>query len=83
MSVLLPHPWQLLLFLGRHLDFLCCDPGGGAFLGWSGLPPQHFGPQCPVLSHLEQWKSCAGQFALLAGCCGVQLGQSLEGADGV
>ena len=27
-SVLLLHPWQLLWFLGGHLDFLCCDPGG-------------------------------------------------------
>ena len=82
-SVLLPHPWQLLWFLGGHLDFLYCDPGGGAFLGWSGLPPWYFGPQCPILSHLEQWESHAGQFVLPAGCCHVQLGQSLEGADGV
>ena len=43
----------------------------------------HFGPQCPILLHLEQWESHAGQFVLLAGCCHVQLGQSLEGADGV
>ena len=76
-------PWQWLWFLGGHLDFLCCDPGGGAFLNWSGLPPWHLGPQCPILSHLEQWESHAGQFALPAGCCWVQLGQSLEGADGV
>ena len=82
-SALLLVPWQLLWFLGGHLDFLCCDPGGGAFLGWSGLPPWHFGPQCPILSHLEQWESHARQFALPAGCCHVQLGQSLEGADGV
>ena len=82
-SVLFFHPWQWLWFLGGHLDFLCCDPGGGAFLGWSGLPPWHLDPQCPILSHLEQWVSCAGQFALPAGCCWVQLGQSLEGADGV
>ena len=57
--------------------------GGGAFLVWSGLPPWYFGPQCPVLLHLEQWESHAGQFVLLAGCCHVQLGQSFEGADGV
>ena len=80
-SVLLLCPLQLLWFLGGHLDFLCCDPGGGAFLGWSGLPPQHFDTQCPILSHLEQRESCTGQFALPAGCCWVQLGQSLEGAD--
>ena len=82
-SVLLLCPWQLLWFLGGHLDFLCCDPGGGAFLGWSGLQPWHFGSQCPILLHLEQWESYAGQFVLLAGCCCVQLGQSLEHADGV
>ena len=82
-SVLLPHQQQWLWFLGGHQDFLCCDQGGGAFLGWSGLPPQHCGPQCPVLLHLEQWETHAGQFALLAGCCCVQLGQSVEGADGV
>ena len=71
-SVLIPHPWWWLWFLGGHLDFLCCDSGVGAFLGWSGLPPQHFGPQCPILWHLEQWESCAGQFAQQAGavmCC--------------
>ena len=79
-SVLLPLPQQLLWFLSGHLDFLCCDPGGDAFLGWSGLQPWHFGPQCPILSHLEQWESHAGQFALLAGCCCVQLGQSLGGS---
>ena len=39
---------QWLWFLGGHLDFLCCDPGRGAFLCWSGLPPQCFGPQCPT-----------------------------------
>ena len=88
-SVLLPHPGWQLWFLGGHLDLTCCDPvggaflGGGAFLSWSGLPPQHFGPQCPILSHLEQWESCVGQFVLPAGCCHVQLGQSFEGADGV
>ena len=82
-SVLLPHPWQLLWFLGWHLDFLCCDPGGGAFLDLSDLPPQHFGPKCSILLHLEQWESQAGQFAWPAGCCCVQLGQSLEGADGM
>ena len=71
------------------MDFLCCDPvgaaflGGGAFLGWSGLPLWHFGPQCPVLLHLEQQESSAGQFALPAGGYCVQLRQSLEGADGV
>ena len=82
-SVLLLCPLQLLWFLGGHLDFLCCDPGGGMFLGWSGLPPWHFGPQCPILLHLEQQESHAGQFALPAGCSWLQLGQSLEGADGV
>ena len=82
-SVLLSCPQQWLWFLGGHLDFIYCDPGGGAFLGWSCLPPWHFGFQCPVFLHLEQWESCAGQFALLAGCCHVQLGQSLEGADGL
>ena len=82
-SVLFFHPWQWLWFLGGHLDFLYCDPGGGTFLGWSGLPPQHFGHQCPILSHLEQWESHVRQFALPAGCCLVQLGQSLGGADGV
>ena len=82
-SVLLLQPLQLLWFLGGHLDILCCDPGGGAFLGWSGLPPGNFGPQCPILLHLEQKESCTGQFALPSGCCYVQLGQSLEGADGV
>ena len=82
-SVLLSHPQWWLWFLGGHLDFLCCDPGGGAFFGWSGLPPWHFGPQCPILLHLEQWESHAGQFALPVGCCCVQVGQSLEGADGV
>ena len=75
-SVLFFCPWQWLWFLGGHLDFLCCDPGGGALLDWSGLPPQHLGPQCPILLHLEQWVSHAGQFALPAGCCWVQLGQS-------
>ena len=82
-SVLFFCPWWQVWFLGGHLDYLCCDPGGGAFLDWSGLPPRHLGPQCPILSHLEQWVSCAGQFALPARCCWVQLGQSLEGADGV
>ena len=82
-SVLFFQPWQWLWFLSGHLDFLCSDPGGGAFLGWSGLPPWHLGPQCPILSHLEQQESHAGQFALPVGCCQVQLGQSLEGADGV
>ena len=82
-SVLLSCPWWWLWFLGGHLVFLCCDPGGGAFLDWSGLPPWLFGPQCPILSHLEQWESHAGQFALPAGCCCEQLGQSLEDADGV
>ena len=82
-SVLFFCPCQWLWFLGGHLDFLCCDPGGGAFLDWSGLPPWHLGPQCPILSHLEQRESCAGQFALPAGCCRVQLGQSLEGAGGI
>ena len=82
-SVLFFHPWQWLWFLGGHLDFLCCDPSGGAFLDWSGLPPRHLGPQCPILSHLEQWESHARQFALPAGCCQVQLGQSLEGVDDV
>ena len=82
-SVLLLHPWQLLWFLGGHLDFLCCDPGGGTFLDWSGLPPWHFGPQCPILSHLETmgityWAVCSASWY-----CHVQLGQSLEGADGV
>ena len=43
-SVLFFCPWQWLWFLGGHLDFLCCDPGGGVFLGWSGLPPWHLGP---------------------------------------
>ena len=82
-SVLLFQPWQLLWFLGGHLDILCCDQGEGVFFGWSGLPPWHFGPQCPILSHLEQWESCAGQFSLPTGFCQVQLGQSLEGAGGV
>ena len=79
-SVLFLHPWRWLWFLGGHLDFLCCDPGGGAFLDWSGLATTAFGS--PV-SHLEQRESHAGQFALPGGCCRVQLGQSLEGADGV
>ena len=88
-SVLLPHPGWQLWFLGGHLDFTHCDPvvgaflGRGAFLCWSGLPLWHFGPQCPVLSHLEQQESHVGQFVLPAGCCCVQLGQSLEGAAGV
>ena len=88
-SVLPPHPWWQLWFLCGCLDFTCCDPvggaflGGGAFLSWSALPMQHLGPQCPVLSHLEQWESHARQFVLLAGCSHVQLGQSLEGTDGV
>ena len=82
-SVLFFCPWWVLWFLGGHLDFLCCDPGGGVLLDWNGLPPQHLGPQGPILSHLEQRESRAGQFALPAGCCQVQLGQSLEGADGV
>ena len=69
-SVLPAHPGWQLWFLGEHLDFPCCDPvgvvllGSGAFLGWSGLPPWHFGPQCPILLHLEQWESHAGQFSL-------------------
>ena len=88
-SVLLPCPGWQLWFLGGFLCFPCCDPvggavlNGGAFLGWSGLPLWHFGPQCPILLHLEQWESHVGQFALSAGCCHVQLGQSLEVADGV
>ena len=77
-SVLFFHPWWVLWFLGGHLDFLCCDPGGGAFLDWSGLPPRHLGPQCPILSHLEQQESHAGQFALpswvLLGAVGTVLG---------
>ena len=56
---------------------------GGAFLAGGGLPPGHFSPQCPMLSHLEEWESHAGQFVLPAGCSHVQLGHSLEGADGV
>ena len=75
--------WWWLCLLGGHLDFPCCDPVRGAFLGWSGLPLWHFGPQCPILLHLEQWESHAGKFVLPAGCCYVQLGQSLEGASGV
>ena len=88
-SVLPPLPGWQLWHLGGHQDFPCSDPvrgallGGGAFFGWGGLPPQHFGPQCPILWHLEQWESCVGQFVLPAGCCHVQLGQSLEGAGGV
>ena len=81
--VLLLCPWQLLWFLGGHLDFLCCDPGGGAFLGWSGLPPWHFGPNVPFCHIWNNEESCARQFALPAGSCWVQLGQSVEGADGV
>ena len=77
-SVLFFCPWWWLWLLGGHLDFLCCDPGGGAFLGWSGLPPWHLGPQCPILLHLEQWVSCAWQFALPAGCCWVQLDSPLR-----
>ena len=88
-SVLPPCPGQQLWLLGEHLDFPCCDPvgdallGGGAFFSWSGLPLWHFGPQCPILSYLEQWESHVGQFVLPAGCCHVQLGQSLEDAAGV
>ena len=39
-----PLPGQWLWLLGEHLDFPCCDPvggaflGRGAFLGWGGLP---------------------------------------------
>ena len=88
-SVLPPLPgWQLWL-PGGHLDFPCCDPvgcvllGGGTFFGGGGLPPWHFGPQCPILLHLEHLESLVGQFVLPAGCCCVQLGQSLEGAGSV
>ena len=88
-SVLQSLPGWWLWLLGGCLDFPCCDPVGGAFLGggalfgWDGLPLQHFSPQRPILSHLEQWESHVGQFVLLAGCCHVQFGQSLEGAGGV
>ena len=68
-SVFLFCPWQWLWFLGGHLDFLCCDPGGGAFLDWSGLPPQHF--WSPV-SHLVTfgtmgitcWAVCSASWVL-------------------
>ena len=94
-SVLPPLPGQWLWLPGGCLDFPYCDPVGGALLGrgkffgggavFAGgdLPPQHFGPQCPILSHLEHLDSLAGQFVLLAGCCHVQLGQFLEGTGGV
>ena len=45
----------------------------------------HHGILAPV-SHLVAFGAMGimcGQFALLAGCCHVQLGQSLEGTDGV
>ena len=88
-SVLPPLPEWQLWHLGWYLDFQCCDPVRGAFLGrcaffgWGGLPLWNFGHLCPILSHLEQWKSHAGLFVLLAECCHVQLGQSLEGVGGV
>ena len=65
-SVLPPHPWQGLWFLDGCLDFPCSDAIGGAvlsegaFLGWNGLSPWHFGHQCPVLLYMEQWKSYVG-----------------------
>ena len=77
-SVLLLCPLQLLWFLGGHLDFLCCDPGGGAFLGWSGLPPQHFDTQCPHLvtfgtTGIMHWTVCSASWVLL-GAVGTVLG---------
>ena len=52
--------WKLLL-PGGCLDFPCCDPVRGEFLGGGGSPPWHLGPQCPILSHLEHLKSLAWQ----------------------
>ena len=74
-SVLPPLPGQQLWLPGWASGLPHCDPGEGAFLGrgaffgWGGLPLQHFGPQCPILSHLEHLESLVGQ--------------SLEGAGGV
>ena len=79
--------WQLWLLCG-HLDFPCCDPVGGAFFGrgaffdGGGLPPCHFGSQCPIVLHLEHLESLVGQFVLPVACCHVQLGHSLEGVSG-
>ena len=76
--VLLLCPWQLLWFLGGHLNFLHCDPGGGAFLDWSGLPPQAFGS--PVSNFvtfgttgITGWVVCSASWVLL-GAVGTVLG---------
>ena len=88
-SVLPLLPGKQLCLPGGCLDFPCCDPVRGAFLGrgavfgGGGLPPQHFGPQCPILLDLEHLESLVGQLVLPVGFCHVQLGQSLEGAGGV
>ena len=88
-SVLPPLPGRQWWLPGGCLVFPHCVPVGGAlliegaFLGGGGLPLWHLGPQCPILSHLEHLESFVGQFVLPAGCCHVQLGQSLEGLGGV
>ena len=69
-SVLLLHPWWVLWFLGGHLDFLCCDPGGRCipWLEWLatmafGSPMSHFvafgtmGIMC--------WAVCSASWVLL------------------
>ena len=53
-SVLFFCPWQWLWFLGGHLDFLCCDPGGGAFLDWSAC---HHGIWVPNVPFCHIWNN--------------------------
>ena len=69
-SVLFFCPWWVLWFLGGHLDFLCCDPGGGAFLGWSGLPPWHLVPSVPFCHNWNNGSHVLGSLLCQLGAVG-------------